>query len=87
MSVLIIFPSFIHPPRHRAVPPQPKFEPFAFYSCFRLGDPEQAKIVMATDPYFWTQDNGAGGPIHFATTYKQIGAFLFFPRERLRHWM
>ena len=27
---------------------------------------------METDPYFWTQDNGAGGPIHFATTYKQL---------------
>ena len=27
---------------------------------------------METDPYFWTQDNGAGGPIHFATTYKQF---------------
>jgi hypothetical protein len=53
-------------------PPQPKFEPFAFYSCFRLGDPEQAAIIMETDPYFWTQDNGAGGPVHFSTTYKQI---------------
>ena len=53
-------------------PPQPKFEPFAFYSCFRLGDPEQAAIIMDTDPYYWTQDNGAGGPVHFATTYKQI---------------
>jgi [acyl-carrier-protein] S-malonyltransferase len=53
-------------------PPQPKFEPFAFYSCFRLGDPEQAAIIMETDPYYWTQDNGAGGPVHFATTYKQI---------------
>ena len=27
---------------------------------------------MDTDPYYWTQDNGAGGPVHFATTYKQI---------------
>ena len=27
---------------------------------------------METDPYYWTQDNGAGGPVHFATTYKQI---------------
>jgi hypothetical protein len=27
---------------------------------------------MEADPYFWTQDNGAGGPVHFATTYKQI---------------
>ena len=29
-------------------------------------------IIMETDPYYWTQDNGAGGPVHFATTYKQI---------------
>lgn len=27
---------------------------------------------MDTDPYFITQDNGAGAPIHFATTYKQL---------------
>ena len=27
---------------------------------------------MDTDPYFWTQDNGAGAPVHFATTYKQL---------------
>jgi hypothetical protein len=27
---------------------------------------------MDTDPYFVTQDNGAGAPIHFATTYKQL---------------
>mmetsp|Transcript_12728 Transcript_12728/g.21593 ORF Transcript_12728/g.21593 Transcript_12728/m.21593 type:complete len:534 (+) Transcript_12728:133-1734(+) len=53
-------------------PPQPKFQPFAFYSCVRLGDPEQLKLVMDTDPYFVTQDNGAGAPIHFATTYKQL---------------
>jgi hypothetical protein len=26
-------------------PPQPKFQPFAFYSCVRLGDPEQLKLV------------------------------------------
>jgi [acyl-carrier-protein] S-malonyltransferase len=38
----------------------------------RTGDPEQAAIIMEADPYFWTQDNGAGGPVHFATTYKQI---------------
>ena len=61
-----------HFPGTGRYPPQPKFEPFAFYSCFRLGDPEQAAIIMETDPYFWTQDNGAGGPVHFATTYKQI---------------
>ena len=29
-------------------------------------------MIMENDPYYWTQDNGAGGPVHFATTYKQI---------------
>ena len=53
-------------------PPQPKFEPFAFYSCFRLSDPEQLEIIMRNDPYYWTQDNGAGAPVHFAVTYRQI---------------
>jgi ABC-type multidrug transport system fused ATPase/permease subunit len=28
--------------------------------------------IMDTDPYFWSQNNGAGAPIHFATTYKQL---------------
>jgi [acyl-carrier-protein] S-malonyltransferase len=27
---------------------------------------------MDTDPYFWSQDNGAGAPVHFAATYKQL---------------
>jgi [acyl-carrier-protein] S-malonyltransferase len=27
---------------------------------------------MDMDPYYITQDNGAGAPIHFATTYKQL---------------
>jgi len=27
---------------------------------------------MHTDPYFWSQNNGAGAPVHFATTYKQL---------------
>ena len=30
------------------------------------------RMIMETDPYFWTQDNGAGAPVHFATTYKQL---------------
>ena len=30
------------------------------------------KLIMDTDPYYWTQDNGAGAPIHFAVTYKQL---------------
>ena len=27
---------------------------------------------MRNDPYYWTQDNGAGAPVHFAVTYRQI---------------
>ncbi|BDA43424.1 Malonyl CoA-acyl carrier protein transacylase [Coccomyxa sp. Obi] len=38
----------------------------------RLGDPDHLAKIMATDPYFITQDNGAGAPLHFATTYKQL---------------
>lgn len=53
-------------------PPQPQYPPFAFYSCVRLGDPEQLAKVIDTDPYFITQDNGAGAPAHFAVTYKQL---------------
>jgi [acyl-carrier-protein] S-malonyltransferase len=53
-------------------PPQPWHKPIAFYSCARLGDPELMAKIMDTDPYFITQDNGAGAPIHFATTYKQL---------------
>ena len=50
----------------------PKYPPIAFYSAVRLGDPEQLAKVMDSDPYFITQDNGAGAPVHFATTYKQL---------------
>lgn len=53
-------------------PPVPKYPPIAFYSAVRLGDPEQLAKVMDVDPYFITQDNGAGAPVHFATTYKQL---------------
>lgn len=53
-------------------PPVPKYPPIAFYSAVRLGDPEQLAKIMDTDPYFITQDNGAGAPVHFATTYKQL---------------
>ncbi len=28
--------------------------------------------IMAVDPYFITQDNGAGSPLHFAVTYRQL---------------
>lgn len=52
--------------------PQPKHAPFAFYSSVRLGDPGQLAHIISTDPYFLTQDNGAGAPLHFATTYKQL---------------
>ena len=41
-------------------PPQPRFQPFSFYSCVRLGDPEMLGAIMSSDPYFITQDNGAG---------------------------
>ncbi|GAB4817244.1 hypothetical protein N2152v2_004290 [Parachlorella kessleri] len=53
-------------------PPNPKNPPIAFYSAVRLGDPEALNNIMTTDPYYITQDNGAGAPIHFATTYKQL---------------
>ena len=33
---------------------------------------QQLAKIIDTDPYYWTQDNGAGAPIHFATTYKQL---------------
>ena len=53
-------------------PPQPWHKPIEFYSCARLGQPELLDKIMKTDPYFITQDNGAGSPLHFATTYKQL---------------
>ena len=53
-------------------PATPKYPPFAFYTCVRMGDPEQLAKIMATDVYFITQDNGGGAPVHFATTYKQL---------------
>eukprot|EP00878_Enallax_costatus_P040004 GHUV01045964.1.p1 GENE.GHUV01045964.1~~GHUV01045964.1.p1 ORF type:complete len:274 (+),score=71.71 GHUV01045964.1:335-1156(+) len=53
-------------------PPQPRFPPFAFYSAVRLGDPELLYKIMAVDPYFITQDNGAGAPLHFAVTYRHL---------------
>ncbi|PNW86481.1 hypothetical protein CHLRE_02g088250v5 [Chlamydomonas reinhardtii] len=53
-------------------PPQPRYHAFAFYSAVRLGDPEMLARIMTVDPYFVTQDNGAGAPIHFAVTYRQL---------------
>jgi hypothetical protein len=28
--------------------------------------------IMQADPYFVTQDNGAGAPLHFAVTFRQL---------------
>lgn len=53
-------------------PPQPKHQPFAFYTSIRNADPELLDKIMTVDPYFVTQDNGAGAPIHFATTYRHL---------------
>ncbi|KIZ07315.1 (acyl-carrier-protein) S-malonyltransferase [Monoraphidium neglectum] len=38
----------------------------------RMGDPEMLAKIMQSDPYFFTQDNGAGSPLHFAVTYRQL---------------
>ena len=67
-----ISPPFHDAHRDRAAPAAAQVRAFAFYTCFRLADPEQAELIMNADPYYWTQDNGAGGPIHFSTTYKQL---------------
>ena len=53
-------------------PPVPLHQPTEFYGAVRLGDPEELFHIMSVDPYFITQDNGVGAPIHFATTYKQL---------------
>ena len=53
-------------------PPQPKHKPLEFYSAVRLGDAVALEEVMKVDPYFITQDNGAGAPVHFAATCKQL---------------
>ena len=62
-------------------PPQPWYKPISFYSAVRLGDPEQLAKIMARDPYFVTQDNGAGAPVHFATTYRQLDMVSFVLRR------
>ena len=59
-------------------PPVPRHQPVAFYGAVRLGDPEHLARVMHADPYFWTQDNGAGAPLHFATTYRQLDMIHHF---------
>jgi hypothetical protein len=33
-------------------PPQPRFQPYAFYSCVRLGDSEQLKLVRYAADWF-----------------------------------
>ena len=53
-------------------PPNPKHQPYAFYTSVRHGDPERLAYIMSVDPYFLTQNNGAGAPIHFAVTYRQL---------------
>ena len=53
-------------------PPQPRHKPLEFYSAVRLGDAAALEAVLRADPYFVTQDNGAGAPVHFAATYKQL---------------
>lgn len=52
--------------------PQPRYPPFAFYTAVRVGDPEMLEKIMRCDPYFITQDNGAGAPLHFAVTYRHL---------------
>ena len=47
-------------------------QPLAFYTAVRLSDPDALAQIMAVDPYYVTQDNGAGSPLHFATTYKRL---------------
>eukprot|EP00983_Pelagomonas_calceolata_P090436 1157419-Pelagomonas_calceolata.AAC.12 len=52
-------------------PPSEKGSRTVHESFSPLIPPQLAKI-MAADPYFVTQDNGAGAPVHFATTYRQL---------------
>ena len=46
--------------------------------CWACSSPTPTAVLLAcaqimdTDPYFWSQDNGAGAPVHFAATYKQL---------------
>ncbi len=67
-------------------PPQPWHKPIQFYGCARLGNPELLKKIMETDPYFITQDNGAGSPLHFATTYKQLDMVRLWKESFTRTW-
>ena len=39
--------------------------------------------IMKTDPYFLTQDNGSGAPIHFAVRYSQLD--MVPPRRHPAH--
>ena len=51
-------------------------QPLAFYTAIRLSDPEVLSQIMSVDPFFVTQDNGAGSPLHFAVTYKRLDMAL-----------
>eukprot|EP00898_Chlorokybus_atmophyticus_P005012 jgi/Chlat1/5511/Chrsp360S05337 len=53
-------------------PPKLQHTPFEFFSVVRKADPEGLAKIMKDDEYYVTQDCGAGGPIHFAATSKQI---------------
>ena len=71
-------PNHTHPTMPRDMtacgryPPQPFHKPIEFYAAVRAGDPAALARVMDADPYYVTQDNGAGAPLHFAVTYKQL---------------
>ncbi|CAG9461448.1 unnamed protein product [Pedinophyceae sp. YPF-701] len=52
--------------------PRTRYDPFAFYSCARLGDPDMLRRIMSVDCYYITQDEGGGAPVHFAVTYAQL---------------
>jgi len=53
-------------------PPVPRHEPLAFYAAARAGDPAALVGVAARDPYFFTQDNGAGSALHVAVTHCRL---------------
>ena len=59
-------------PQSSCWPPAPIHPPTVFYSCIALGDVPLFRRILAVDPFFITQDNGAGAPIHFAASYLQL---------------
>jgi [acyl-carrier-protein] S-malonyltransferase len=62
---------------HTVFPPQPRCPPTVFYSAASLGNIPLLQSIMSSDPYFVTQDNGAGAPIHFAASYCQLEMLKF----------